>query len=70
MSQFATTIENPILTTSIPDATHILNALRTHDNGPVYLAEQGIAEAQNELGYLYFNGESVPQNDYEAFKWF
>ena len=134
MNKFATTIENPILTTSIPDSYAYLNALRTHDNASVYykrlgsfkgknggiidgymlryeeagiehsvrvyinpyatenskeapeglqfyyddpaiqklikLAEQGNADAQNELGYLYFNGEGVPQNDYEAFKWF
>ena len=34
------------------------------------LAEQGDAKAQNELGYLYFNGKGVLQDDYEAFKWF
>ena len=29
-------------------------------------AEQGYASAQNNLGYLYANGEGVPQNDIQA----
>ena len=33
-------------------------------------AEQGIAQAQYSLGYLYGNGEGVPENDKTAVKWF
>ena len=29
-------------------------------------AEAGDAEAQNKLGYMYRNGEGVPQDDEEA----
>ena len=32
-------------------------------------AEQGIAQAQYSLGYLYGNGEGVPENDKTAVKW-
>ncbi len=130
MKEFATTIENPVLATSVPDSYAYLNMLRTQDNKPVHyerrgsmaggnggiidcyilsfnntelkiyinpyakenstdaprglklfkgasniaklrmLAEQGDAEAMEELGYLYFNGDGVQQNDYEAFQWF
>ena len=34
------------------------------------LADQGIAYAQNNLGFMYDNGEGVPENDAEAVKWF
>ena len=34
------------------------------------LAEQGVAEAQNNLGLMYASGEGVPQDDAEAVKWF
>ena len=34
------------------------------------LAEQGDAEASNNLGSMYFLGNGVPQNDIEAVKWF
>ena len=33
-------------------------------------AEQGVAEAQHNLGQYYANGEGVPQDDAEAVKWF
>ncbi len=33
-------------------------------------ADQGDAEAQNKLGYMYFTGEGVAKNDQEAVKWF
>jgi tetratricopeptide (TPR) repeat protein len=33
-------------------------------------AERGDAEAQYNLGWMYFNGEEVTQNDIEAAKWF
>ena len=33
-------------------------------------AEQGEATAQIQLGYGYFFGEGVPQDDVQAFKWF
>jgi TPR repeat protein len=33
-------------------------------------AEKGIAEAQYNLGGMYANGEGVPQDDQEAFKWY
>jgi len=33
-------------------------------------AEQGDAVAQNNLGYMYDNGEGVPENDAEAVKWY
>jgi CHAT domain-containing protein/Flp pilus assembly protein TadD len=33
-------------------------------------AERGDAEAQNDLGLMYLNGEGVTQNDVEAAKWF
>lgn len=33
-------------------------------------AEQGIAEAQHDLGVLYHNGLGVPQDHEEAAKWF
>ncbi len=35
----------------------------------IYAAEQGDAEAQFNLGYMYAIGEGVPQNDQEAAKW-
>ncbi len=34
------------------------------------LAEQGNALAQFSLGFMYDNGEGVPQNDAEAVKWY
>jgi TPR repeat protein len=34
------------------------------------LADQGLAEAQYALGFLYDNGRGVPKNDAEAMKWF
>jgi hypothetical protein len=33
-------------------------------------AEQGEAEAQWRLGYLYFNGSGVPQDFAEAYFWY
>jgi TPR repeat protein len=33
-------------------------------------AEAGNAEAQFELGWMYFNGEGVPKNTAKAEKWF
>ena len=33
-------------------------------------AEQGDAEAQANLGFMYANGEGVPQDDVEAVKWY
>ena len=33
-------------------------------------AEKGNAEAQNQLGYCYFQGEGIEQNFEEALKWF
>ena len=32
-------------------------------------AEQGFAEAQHNLGVIYYNGEGVPENNAEAVKW-
>ena len=34
------------------------------------LAERGVAQAQNNLGLMYANGQGVPQDDAEAVKWF
>ena len=34
------------------------------------LADHGVAEAQRELGFMYYNGEGVPQNYTEAVKWY
>ena len=34
------------------------------------VAEQGISEAQYNLGFIYDNGQGVPQNDKEAVKWY
>ena len=34
------------------------------------LAEQGDADAQFKLGFMYDNGEGVPEDDTEAVKWF
>ena len=34
------------------------------------LAEQGDASAQRYVGYMYDNGQGVPQNDAEAVKWY
>ena len=34
------------------------------------LAEQGDADAQNNLGFMYDNGEGVPENYAEAVKWY
>ncbi len=36
----------------------------------VALAEQGVAEAQYELGRLYYFGDSVAQNYEKAVKWY
>lgn len=33
-------------------------------------AEQGDASAQNNLGFMYANGEGVPQDDKTAVKWY
>ena len=33
-------------------------------------AEQGEAKAQNNLGYMYDQGEGVPEDDSEAVKWY
>jgi uncharacterized protein len=34
------------------------------------LAEQGYADAQSNLGFMYDNGNGVPENDAEAVKWY
>ena len=34
------------------------------------LAEQGNAKAQHNLGFMYSNGQGVPQDDAEAVKWY
>ena len=34
------------------------------------LAEQGVSYAQNVLGEIYMYGEGIPQDFYEAVKWF
>ena len=34
------------------------------------LAEQGNALAQNVLGFMYANGQGVPQDDKEAASWY
>ena len=34
------------------------------------LADQGVADAQFNLGFMYANGEGVPQDDAEAVKWY
>ncbi len=34
------------------------------------LAERGVAQAQNNLGLMYANGQGVPQDDAEAVTWF
>ena len=33
------------------------------------LATDGVAQAQNNLGLIYFNGQGVPQDNKEAVKW-
>jgi len=33
------------------------------------LAEQGHAEAQYNLGYMYYKGQGVPQNYIQAYMW-
>ena len=33
-------------------------------------AEQGLVEAQFSLGFIYDNGNGVPQNDTEAVRWY
>ena len=33
-------------------------------------AKQGEAYAQHNIGYMYDNGEGVPENDAEAVKWY
>jgi len=33
-------------------------------------AEQGILNAQNNLGCMYYDGKGVPQDDAEAARWF
>jgi TPR repeat protein len=34
------------------------------------LAERGGYKAQNNLGFMYANGNGVPQDDAEAMKWY
>jgi TPR repeat protein len=34
------------------------------------LAEQGDAQAQADLGFMYTTGEGVPQDDVEAIRWY
>ena len=34
------------------------------------LAEQGHAEAQYNLGFMYWNGNGVPKDDTEAVRWY
>jgi hypothetical protein len=34
------------------------------------LAEQGIADAQNNLGVMYYKGQGVPEDDAKAAKWY
>ena len=34
------------------------------------LADQGFSEAQNNLGFMYYHGEGVPQSYAEAVKWY
>jgi TPR repeat protein len=33
-------------------------------------ADQGYAQAQNKLGLLYYDGNGVPKNYVQAYKWF
>lgn len=54
------------------------DALAAHDKGDDAaalriirpLAEQGSAEAQYNLGIIYFTGQGVPRDTAEAAKWF
>jgi TPR repeat protein len=32
-------------------------------------ADQGLAEAQSNLGFMYEKGEGVPEDDVQAYKW-
>ena len=32
-------------------------------------ADQGLADAQNNLGYMYANGQGVAKDEKEAYKW-
>jgi TPR repeat protein len=34
------------------------------------LANRGNARAQNNLGHMYYNGEGIPKDYVEAYKWF
>ena len=34
------------------------------------LAESGDSSAQNSMGNLYYNGQRVPQNNAETFRWY
>jgi len=35
-----------------------------------FRAEQGIAQSQNNLGWMYHKGQGVPQDYKEAIKWY
>lgn len=54
----------------VPDDAVVRHA----DNRPIgelkKAAERGDAEAQNNLGFLYWSGEGVPQDFKSAFKWY
>ena len=70
-----------LLLVAIPGAAvagPLEDALAAHDRGDDAtslrlirpLADQGNADAQNNLGFMYLQGQGVPKNGAEAAKWF
>ena len=53
----------PLAQTREPAQDDSIEAIRTRANA-------GDAVAQFNLGFMYRNGEGLPQNDVEAYKWF
>ena len=59
-----------MLTLAMGSSVVFAGPLEDTIKGDRLAAEQGDAQAQNNLGMMYFQGWGVPKDDKEAIKWF
>jgi len=78
MRHFLFTVFLVVACTTVAGAGSYEDAVSAHERGDFILAdrlfrslaEQGNTRAQFSLGWMYANGEGVPQDDQEALKWY
>jgi uncharacterized protein len=72
------TAEAPPVSTAVVDKTNLADGLKAYESGNYQgaltllqpLADQGVAEAQNQLALMYQLGKGVAQDDKQAVAWF